>query len=39
MERDHIRVVSNASAFDSLKYVMLCARTDICYVVGIMSGY
>ena len=24
---------------DSLKYVMLCGRPDICFVVGIMSGY
>ena len=39
MERDRIKVVSNASAMDSLKYVMLCARPNIFFVVGIMSGY
>ena len=38
MERDGIKVVSNAFAMDSLKYVMLHARLDICFVVG-MSGY
>ena len=39
MERDCIKMVSKASAMDGLKYAMLCARPDICFVVGIMSGY
>ena len=38
MERDRIKVVSNASTMADLKYVMLCARPDICFVVEIMSG-
>ena len=39
MERDHNKTVSYDSMMDSLKYVMLCARLDICFVVGIMSKY
>ena len=39
MEKDLIKVVFDAFAMDKLKYVMLCARPDICFVVGIMSGY
>ena len=39
MERDRIKAISNASAMDDLKYAMLCARQDICFVVGIMSVY
>ena len=39
MERDCIKIVSKASTMDGLKYAMLCARPDICFVVGIMSGY
>ena len=39
MERDYITVISYVSTIDSLKYVMLCVRPDICFVVGIMSGY
>ena len=39
MERDHIKAISNASAMDSLKYAMLWARLDICFIIGIISGY
>ena len=39
MERDRIKVVSNAYAMDSLKHMKLCARPDICFVVRIMSGH
>ena len=39
MERDHIKAAFNASTMDSLKYAMLCARLDICFTVGIISGY
>ena len=40
MEKDRIKVIiSKASVVDSLKYAMLCARPNICFVVGIMSGY
>ena len=39
MERDCIKMVSKASAMDVLKYAMLCARPNIFFVVGIMSGY
>ena len=39
MERDGIKSISYDSTMDSLKYVMLCARPDICFIVGIMSGY
>ena len=39
MKRDRIKAVSKASAMDGLKYAMLCARPDICFIVGIMSGY
>ena len=39
MKRDLIKAVSNAFAMDNLKYVMLCARPDICFIVEIMSGY
>ena len=39
MERDRIKAISKASAMDGLKYVMLYARPNICFVVGIMSGY
>ena len=39
MERDHIKTVSYAFAMDSLNDVMLCAIPDICFIVGIMSGY
>ena len=39
MERDSVKAVSYASTMDSLKHAMLCARLDICFVVGIMSGY
>ena len=39
MERDRIKAVSKASAMEGLKYAMLCARLDIYFVVGIMSGY
>ena len=39
MERDRTKTVSYAFARDSFKYVMLCARSNICFVVGIMSRY
>ena len=39
MKRDYIKVVSNASAMDNLKYVMLCARLDIYFPIGIMNVY
>ena len=39
MERDHNKAVSYDSMMDSPKYVMLCARLDICFVLGIMSKY
>ena len=39
MKRDRIKVVSNASTMDSLKYAILCVRLDIYFVVGIMSGF
>ena len=39
MEKDRIKVVSKASTMDGLKYVMLYAKLDICFVIGIMSGY
>ena len=39
MERDHIKVISNASTMDSLKYVMLYAKLDIFFIVEIISGY
>ena len=39
MERDNIKVVSNASTMDCLTYAMLCAKPNIYFVVGIMSGY
>ena len=39
VERNRLKVVSNTSAMDSLKYAMLCARPNICFIVGIMSGY
>ena len=39
MERDCIKVVSYASTMDSLKYEILCARPNICFAIGIMSGY
>ena len=32
-------MISNASVMGSLKYVMLCARLNICFSIGIMSGY
>ena len=39
MERDHIKTVSNPFVMDSLKYVTLCAKPNICFTVEIMSGY
>ena len=39
MERNHIKAVSNAFAMDNLKYAVLCARPDICFIVGTMIGY
>ena len=39
MERDYIKAISYDSTMDSLKYVMLCARSDIGFFIGIMSGY
>ena len=39
MERDHIKMISYASTMDSLKYVMVCARPVIYFVIGIMSAY
>ena len=39
VERDRIKTVFKASVMDGLKYAMLCARPDICFIVGIMSGY
>ena len=39
MKKYHIKAISYASTMDSLKDAMLCARLDICFVVGIMSGY
>ena len=39
MEKNHIKVVSKASAMDDLKYAMLCAKPNIYFVLGIMSGY
>ena len=39
MERDRIKAVSYASIMDNLMHAMLCARLDIYFVVGIMSGY
>ena len=39
MERDYIKAISYDSTMDSLKYAMLCVRPDICFIVGIMSGY
>ena len=38
-EKDCFKVVFNASTMNNLKYVMLCAKPDICFIVGIMSGY
>ena len=39
MEKDLIKVVFDAFAMDNLKYVMLYAKLDICFIIGIMSGY
>ena len=39
MEKDRIKVVSKASTMDGLKYALLCAIPDICFIIGIMSGY
>ena len=38
-EIERIRGISYASAVGSLMYAMLCTRPDICYVVGMVSGY
>ena len=39
MEKDNIKAIFNAFVMGSLKYAILCARPDICFVIGIMSGY
>ncbi|KAA0025358.1 gag/pol protein [Cucumis melo var. makuwa] len=38
-EVEDLRRIPYASAVDSLMYVMLCTRPDICYAVGIASRY
>ena len=39
MEKDSIKAIFNAFVMGSLKYAILCVRPDICFVIGIMSGY
>ena len=39
MGRDRIKAVFYDYAMDNLKYVMLCARSDIGFVVRIMNEY
>ena len=38
-EEEDMRRIPYDSAVGSLMYVMLCTRPDICYAVGIVSGY
>ena len=38
-EIERMRGIPYASAVESLMYVMLCIRPDICFVVGIVSRY
>ena len=38
-ERDRIAGVPYASAVGSLMYAMLCTRSDICFVVSMVSRY
>ena len=38
-EKEYMKTVPNASTIDSLMYVMLCTRPNICYSVGIVSRY
>ena len=39
MEKVQMRVVLYASAVDSLMNAMLCTRSDICYVMSLVSIY
>ena len=36
---ERMRGISYASAVESLMYVMLCTRPDICFAVGMVSRY
>ena len=38
-QNERMEKVSYASAMESLMYVMLCTRTDISYVVGMVNRY
>ena len=38
-EKEKMSKVPYSSAIGSLMYVMMCTRTDICYVVGMVSHY
>ena len=38
-EKDIMSNVPYASATGSLMYAMLCTRPDICFAVGLVSGY
>ena len=38
-EKEKMSIVPYASAVDSLMYVMMCTRPDICYVVGLVTRY
>ena len=39
MEIDHIKIASYAFAMGNLKYVVLYARLDICFAIGMVSIY
>lgn len=38
-EEEQMKVVSYASAIQSLIYVMLCIKPDICFAVGMIIKY
>ena len=38
-KRNHIKVVPYVYTIGSFMYVMLCARLDICFIVGMVSRY
>ena len=37
--KEYMKMIPYASIVDSLMYVKLCTRSDICYSVGIVSRY
>ena len=38
-EKEKMARVPYSSAIESLMYAMMCTRTDICYVVGLVSWF